>query len=327
MVEFVNESESFRPETTVASTGGNTLRPGQSNSGVNGYAGSVKAELSEIARKVAEEESKISLPEPLATPWVAYKRATDLIMQFCRLASQAESHRLDGMLLWGPPNNGKTSIARQFQEKFNAKKPNIEGKTLHPVVFVDCPPKANVSSLCEEILTAVGAPIPRGRGAVTLRTVVEVLIACECKVLIIDEIHNGLIGGRDSVEEFRNTLKYFSNTLRVPLILIGTEKAKSFMQGDAQFSSRYEPYELKAWSNDKDFAKLLFGMSTASSLDRKQFSKVAIVDVFHAKSSGYTGEAWRLISRCDALAKMSGETDLLTLVRGIPYTEVQHRRL
>ena len=63
--------------------------------------------------------------------------------------------------------------------------------------------------------------------------------ALSVRMLVLDEIHNILVGSTLKQKQFLNTLKFLSNELQIPIVAAGTKDALQVTRTDDQIANRF----------------------------------------------------------------------------------------
>ena len=115
---------------------------------------------------------------------------------------------MPGMLIVGETNNGKTSIINKFVSN---NPPYENGEvTVIPVMSAVAPDTANVSDFYSKILSKLAVPYKNTDKVSKKREQIEYYFSmCNIKMLIVDELHNILVGPISKQKAFMNALKNF----------------------------------------------------------------------------------------------------------------------
>ena len=151
--------------------------------------------------------------------------------------------RPGNLLIVGATNNGKTAIAERFLRD-HPQHPSGDGEhEVFPVLLVQMPPAPTVGRLYAAILAGLGVPgalhprSPDREGAA-----LYLLRRVECRMLVLDELHNLLAASSPRQRELLNLLRYLGNELRIPLACLGTREAYLAIRTDDQLENRFEPF-------------------------------------------------------------------------------------
>ncbi|CAG4884760.1 TniB NTP-binding protein [Georgfuchsia toluolica] len=90
-----------------------------------------------------------------------------------------------------------------------------------------------------------------------MRAVKKLLGLVGTRMLLIDEIHDMLIGGAVKQREFRVGIKDLGNELKIPIVAAGIKEAWTVFTTDPQLSNRFQPDHLPLWNCDEEVGKLL----------------------------------------------------------------------
>ncbi len=240
--------------------------------------------------------------------WVPYPVGSKAVDMLGRLMDAPSSHRPHCLLIHADTNMGKTVIGRRFANQRNRPKPDAGERLVRQVVHVDSPPMADFGALIGFILRKLDAPVPTTISlSRRIDQLLSVIATAGVRMLIIDEIHNILVGRPDQRGIFLNGLKYLSNELQIPIVLIGNITAVRAIQTDQQLGNRFEPFHLPRWQANGEYACFLAGLCKAVEIDdTKAFQSGKFVTRFHMMSEGLTGETWDLMCRAAEVAILSG---------------------
>jgi hypothetical protein len=199
-----------------------------------------------------------------ANRWIGYTRASQAITLLEHmLATEPGRIRPRNLLIVGATNNGKTAIAGRFLRD-HPQHPSENGEhEIFPVLLVQMPPAPTVGRLYAAILAGLGVPgalhprSPNREGAA-----LYLLRRVECRMLMIDELHNLLAASVPRQRELLNLLRYLGNELCIPLTCLGTREAYLAIRTDDQLENRFEPFLLPIWEDGPEFGRLLASFET-----------------------------------------------------------------
>ena len=206
-------------------------------------------EQSDIKRMLFAEGSR----------WIEYPKAVAILRRLDWLMQVPKRSRMPCMLIIGDPNNGKTTLVEKFFHRYGKQYVNNRGEPVKPVILAQAPPKADERSLHLSLLDLFQAPHrPTALVPILRRDAIRWFEKCNVKILIIDEFHSLLNGRGKSLFEVMSVIRTFCNTLRIPIVGVGTREAVQVLHNDAQHVSRFKIIEeLPLWSLDRDFLELL----------------------------------------------------------------------
>ena len=266
------------------------------------------AHLRPEARELALLPAAERLAMLPANRWIGYTRATEAITLLDRLlASEPGRVRPRNLLIVGPTNNGKTAIAGRFLRD-HQQRPSEDGEhEIFPVLLVQMPPAPTVSRLYAAILARLGVPIglhprwPDREGAA-----LNLLRRVECRMLVIDELHNLLAASIPRQRELLNLLRYLGNELRIPLACLGTREAYLVIRADDQLENRFEPFLLPSWEDGAEFGRLLASFEAVLPLREPSGLGPAMRAAILRRSEGTIGEVAALLAAATETVLLGG---------------------
>ena len=228
------------------------------------------------------------------------------------------------MLVVGPAFSGKTSIAEHFVAMHPPDLSPDNETTVAPVVMIDAPPKPDLSDFYSRILDKLMAPYkPTASSHEKYAQVKRLFRELGVRMLIVDEIHHLIAGSLNRQREFRNAIKSLSNETKVSLVVLGIEEARAAIYSDEQFSSRFIPYELPMWSNNKAFSRLLRTMERRTPLRKpSNLGSPDMANIIYARSESNLGDIFDLVKEASVMAIRNGSEcitrELLDSMKWVP---------
>jgi hypothetical protein len=271
------------------------------------------AHLRPEARELALRSAAERLVGMRANRWIGYTRAGQAIALLGRLLEREPGRlRPRNLLIVGPTNNGKTAIAGRFLRD-HPQRPSEDGEhEIFPVLLVQMPPVPTVARLYEAILAGLGVPgalhprSPSREGAALF-----LLRRVECRMLVIDELHNLLAAPVSRQRELLNLLRYLGNELRVPLACLATREAYLAIRTDDQLENRFEPFLLPPWEDGPEFGRLLASFEAVLPLrEPSGLGLPAMRAAILRRSEGTIGKVAALLDAATEAALLSGQESI-----------------
>jgi len=127
-----------------------------------------------------------------ANRWIGYTRANQVLALLeGMLDSEPGKTRPRNLLIVGPSNNGKTTIAERFLRDHIPHTSDSGDREIVPVLAVQMPASPTLIRFHELILAALNSPVSaRGRMPHLETLSLRLLASVGCRMLIIDELHN-----------------------------------------------------------------------------------------------------------------------------------------
>ena len=251
-----------------------------------------------------------------ANRWISYTRAGQAIALLGRMLEREPGRiRPGNLLIVGATNNGKTAIAERFLRD-RPQHPSEDGEhEVFPVLLVQMPPAPTVGRLYAAILAGLGVPgalhprSPEREGAA-----LYLLRRVECRMLVLDELHNLLAASTPRQRELLNLLRYLGNELRIPLACLGTREAYLAIRTDDQLENRFEPFLLPSWEDDLEFGRLLASFEAVLPLrEPSGLGLPAMRAMILRRSEGTIGEVAALLAAATAAALQGGKERIDTI--------------
>ena len=255
------------------------------------------------ARRIAEMPLVERLGHLATDRWIGYSRAQDALKRMdMLLATQPGRVRPQNMLIVGPSNNGKSTIAEKFQRQHPRYASEERDRHIFPVLSIQMMPDGTAPRFYAQLLDALGSPLGNiqkadRRNAVTL----NLMQTCRVRLLVIDELHNLLCGPSSRQREMLGLIRYLGNELRIPIVALGTKDAWLALRLDDQLENRFQPFLLSRWADDAETGRLLASFETVIPLrERSGLGLPALRRVIVERSEGLIGEMHQLLSSATA---------------------------
>lgn len=262
------------------------------------------------AQEVAALPNEDRLRRVRTDRWIGYSRAVKIVDHLSRIVEGPAKQRMPNALIIGPTNNGKSMVVEKFRRRHVARSsaaPTGEAEII-PIVCMQMPSEPSISRFYALLLAAVGSPpMPRLRVSELENLALRIMRRIGARILVIDELHNLLVGKKPTQQEFLNLVRFIGNELRISIVGVGTRDAYLAIRSDDQLENRFEPMLLPIWEEGEELSSLL--ASFAASLPLRNPSSLGSPDVARyilARTGGTIGEIARLLTASAAVAIETG---------------------
>lgn len=240
--------------------------------------------------------------------WIDYARARTALKMMERLRNHPTTHRMPNMMIYGPTNNGKTTIVAQFLRQHPPDE-NIDGDASRiPVLKINMPHSASPRTFFARILEKLNAVWRATASTDALMTnSYRLLRGCSTRVLIIDEMHNILASNVKVRREFLNLLRDLGNELQISIVGLGLESAMRAIEIDVQLANRFEAFPLPRWKDGSELRGFLKNLEKTTPLRRpSNLTEDRQAGVILDMSEGILGEMIMLVRRAAAFSIENG---------------------
>ena len=217
------------------------------------------------------------------------------------------------MLLVGPSNNGKSTIAEKFMRQHPRRTSAKGDRQIVSDLSVQMPPDVTTGRFHALLLDSLGAPVgqthaPDRRGARARK----LMRKCEVRMLLVDELHNLLCAPVSRQRELLGVLRFLGNDLRIPIVALGTRDAYLALRLDDQLENRFQPFLLPRWGDDTETGRLL--ASFESVLPLREPSGLGLRgelrSLIVSRSDGLIGEIHHLLTTASVHALNVGRENI-----------------
>lgn len=210
-----------------------------------------------------------------------------------------------GLMIVGQPGVGKSRLASVYRSKF--AKASTDERDCNTVLLVEMPSSCSIDWFYTKILESLGDPDPQsGRAPHKEQRILRLFKGQEVELLIIDEIHNLLPGDITGVQtrKIATTIKSLMNQTKVPIVLMGEERATALMSIDKAIESRFKTvYRLtnmgyKTPDERKYFIEYLKSVQSLLVTSCIDFSTNDFALRMYAASAGNVREIKHIVTEC-----------------------------
>lgn len=206
---------------------------------------------------------------------------------------------MPNLLIIGDTNNGKTSILNRLL-RLHPADDNIDGDAkIIPLIRVQAPSDADEGAFYNLILRELGVPFrPSYRSTVKYIQITTVVPQIGLRGILIDEIHDILVGNKNKQKRFQCIIRQLGNELKIPIIAAGAMNALSAINSDPQLANRFTTVFIPKWkiyylkkADKEPFLRLLASFETKLPLvEKSDLTNMEIAKKLLTMSEGLIGE-------------------------------------
>ncbi|WP_019156811.1 TniB family NTP-binding protein [Robertmurraya massiliosenegalensis] len=213
--------------------------------------------LKEIKRR-KEHVKSIIIPYP------RYKSLIDKIEEHHQLSFG--SVQPDGLYLYGETGLGKSTILKEYKNKYPSKR--IGGSTKLPVLYLTVPVGATPKSVASKILLEMGDPnYDRGTENNMTARILSFVEKCEVEMIIIDEFQHLIDSESKKVlNKASNWVKNLTNDVNIPILVCGMPESSKVFEINEQLDRRFcekqslQPFSYQSREDQIEFRAFLNGI-------------------------------------------------------------------
>ncbi|WP_341648263.1 TniB family NTP-binding protein [Thauera humireducens] len=242
--------------------------------------------------------------------YVPHNEATTVLEELELLFNEPDVIRPQGRQLISNPLMGKTTLIDRFCKDHPASD-NLGGDHAHvPVLNIEHPDNPH-NQIYSTILSRLGVPHKlRPSPSQLADYTIDLMKKVGVRILLIDEFHSALHGGPATQRASLDTVKHIMNSLRRPIVLVGTSEVASATTHDIQISSRFKIIPLRRFNYIKDpdsFEDLLEGFQGLLPLRKcSDLSAPELAELIFRITEGVVGEIKDLLVRAATQAIEDG---------------------
>jgi hypothetical protein len=246
--------------------------------------------------------------------WLAYPRGTAALQRLADLVTYPKCSRMPSMLIWGESGMGKTMIAKTHLSNHPPIFDDTSGIRRTPVLSIEMPSTPDPKWLFTAILQALGAPLltrdTRIDLAVLAPRTYDLMEQVGLRMLMIDELHNLLVGSNRIQRTMLNQIRQISNQLEISIVCLGTQEAREALMSDPQLVRRFDSFELKRWKRGEEFYALMNTMLFMLPLRKRSMLGSKSYDLILARTGAITSNIFRLLAGLAVEAIRSGREQI-----------------
>lgn len=207
--------------------------------------------------------------------WIGYSKANEVIKMLEELLAFPRTHRMPNLLIIGDTNNGKTLIGKRFEsmnpprfvDAIDPQSNTPYQRIVMEVMMIQCPPVPSEKRLYISILDKLQVPYKSsGRVEYLQSAVIGGMRRLGVKILILDELHNVLLGSSAKQREFLQVIKFIANELELSIVGSGTNDAFYVVNSDDQLANRFDKVILGKWKYDTEYLRMLASLEKVIAL-------------------------------------------------------------
>lgn len=162
--------------------------------------------------------------------------------------------RARGLVVCASRGNGKTSLAKLIHERYQG----YDSPDLPCALRISMSGVRDARSVYGRIMEGLGSPARISHRLSDRELLVQRLLRdVDCRLLILDEVQDILLGSEREQQRALEGIKFLMNELSLPILAFGTEKAGHGFSSDPHLHARFSQYTMPTWQADNTLANFL----------------------------------------------------------------------
>ena len=162
--------------------------------------------------------------------------------------------RARGLVICSRAGNGKTSLAQAMSRRFSSVGNGDESCAL----MISMAGVRDARTVYGRILETLGSPARVSHRLSDRELLVTRLLkVVNCRLLILDEVQDLLLGSEREQQRALEAIKFLMNERCLPVLAFGTEKAGQGFGSDPHLAARFKEFTLPLWKADNTLANFL----------------------------------------------------------------------
>lgn len=218
--------------------------------------------------------------------------------------------RARGLVVCAGRGNGKTSLAKLIHRQFDS----YSSPDLPCVLRISISAVRDARSLYGRIMEELGSPARISHRLSDRELLVQRLLRdIDCRLLILDEVQDVLLGSEREQQRALEGIKLLMNQLSLPVLAFGTDKAGHGFSADPHLQARFTQFTMPTWKADSTLANFL--ASYERLLPLNEASNLAKPDKLAYLAKVSNGVLGKVVSRLQnaALSAIVDGSDRITL--------------
>lgn len=260
--------------------------------------------------------------------FIPHEQVNAINETFEQLLADEDEVRPRCCMLLGASFMGKSTLIEEFARRHPAEDQPDGHSAYVPVITVQYPDRVR-EGIYPEILRRLNAHLPVSASGSRVRdTCLKLLQTVGCRLIIIDELNNLMLGTQAARAEGLSTIKYLINEFKRPVIVAGTVDCGRAIHSDVQMASRFrKTHTLRPFRGGREWSKVLVAFE--ASLPLRKPSKLhgaEMAQLLLSKTDGYMGHLSDLLTEAANYALDEGvECISVELLQDMPWNKAGDR--
>jgi len=265
--------------------------------------------LTELAKSQLEWSPAKRIRSMFVTRFIHHEVVSDIIAHCKYLMNRPRGVRPTGLVLAGTSGSGKTALADALIRECSCLQATPETPATKPILYFCMSNAREAKEVFSRLLEALGFPHISSLTADDRRKkALDLAVVARLRLLIIDEIQDVLFHTLRQQGLALLAVKDIMNSLKIPVLALGTENARIAFEADQHLKRRFQPRELPTWQCDDYFRHFLQAYEETLPLrERSNLGSLLTMKLIIRETKGQLSEIVERIQRAAALAVENGQ--------------------
>lgn len=277
---------------------------------IDAVASGPEGRLHPLAERALQASPQDKMAMVIRDYMIHYPALKQIMAEAEWMVYEPRQTRARGLVVCASRGNGKTSLAQLIHNHFQG----YDSPDLPCVVRISISGVRDARSLYGRILEELGSPARISHRLSDRELLVQRLLRdIDCRLLILDEVQDVLLGSQREQQRALEGIKLLMNELSLPVIAFGTDKAGQGFSADPHLDARFERITMPSWKADGTLANFLAAYERL--LPFKKASHLASADKRAYLAKAGEGLLGKIVARIKnaALAAIVDGSECITL--------------
>lgn len=256
--------------------------------------------------------------------FVSYPKVKNVIKHIKYQISLPKQTRAHGLMVYGRPGSGKTQLAAAVKKEVCRAFTNKNIFQPVPVVSISMTGAARASSIYYRVFEDMGVVYNRRMSTLEVEILaIKAMRRAGVVLIVLDEMQDILSSTDFQQMGALNVVKLLMNSLKIPILALGTEAASKCMAADPHLAARFDHHALPVWKPNNELQGFLAALvKTLPLRERSNLGEAGMVKKIATMTAGSTARIVRLINTAAVFAIQTGTEKITAEMLDLAATDI-----